>query len=806
MVFEREQPVVKFGVVLSTKMLWLITVILFLLAGAPCSRAQIQQVANGVEVHSAGDTVLIDIVGNNLAHVHVKPQGREDPRTLVMDPSPSHDPVSPIVQLSDSSRASLTAAGVDVRVDAEGDLKLDLCDRSSHCVHIDDLLHAAKDGELSIELDHVQPLYGMRGLELTDKGVGLTRNYGATIAAGFQGDGGGPFFFTDHLGVLVDSNGGAFQASGPSIRFTGSSRKDLEFYVVFGSPMALVSTIVKLTGLPQMPPKWTLGFLNSQWGTDEADVKEIVDTYRQKQIPLDAFILDFDWKAWGEDHYGEWRWNSTSGQGAAGPNKFPDGASGIFAAQLAREGVKLAGILKPRILLSPSESPDQRTEAAAYADAHHLWYPNEAPEKDYFTQRPARKLNFDLPETRTWFWEHLKPAFLAGMAGWWNDEADPPDATIVSNVQFLNMARMLYDGQRSVADQRVWSLNRNYYLGANRYGYALWSGDIETGFPSMKYQQRRMLDAMDLGASHWSMDTGGFRGYPTPENYARWMEFAAWVPIDRVHGDFGEKRQPWVYGPVAEAAATKAIRTRYSLLPYMYSYERVDHLTGIGIVRPMFWIFPDDAEAARVDTEWMFGNAFLVSPVVNPGTTHQRVYLPAGVWHDFNSGLRVEGGNWHDVPVDATTWSDVPVFVRDGSIIASQDPQQYVGERPVQEVVLDVFPNHRTSEFTYYDDDGVSYRYEKDQYFEQTISAEQTKLRTEVHLSSARGGFQPPLTHFIVKVHTRAQEVIVNGRRIPMRRGAGQQEDMTWQTDKDKFGEVAVIRVPSGTKLDLLLR
>lgn len=806
MTFQKNLPAVQFGDVLRIRSLCLITVALLLIAAAPSSRAQIRQVGNGVEVLSEGDQVSIDIVADHLVHVHVKPQGLDEPKTLVLDPTPSLVAVSPMVQLFDAKRASLTAAGVEVHVDAGGALKLDLCDRSGHCVHMDDLLHAAKSGGLSMELDHLQPLYGMRGLELVDNGMGLTRDRGAKIAAGMQGDGGGPFFFTDHLGVLIDSNGGTFQASGPSIRFTGSSRKDLEFYVFFGPPIELVSTIVKLTGLPQMPPKWTLGFLNSQWGSDEAEVKQIIATYRQKQIPLDGFILDFDWKAWGEDHYGEWRWNSTSGPGAAGPDKFPDGASGAFAAQLAREGVKLAGILKPRILLSPAGSPNQRTEAAAYADAHHLWYPNEVLGNDYFTQRPARELNFNLPETRSWFWEHLKPSFLAGMAGWWNDEADPSDGTALSNIQFLNMARMLYAGQRSTADQRVWSLNRNYYLGANRYGYALWSGDIDTGFPSMAYQERRMLDAMDLGASHWSMDTGGFHGHPTPENYARWIEFAAWVPIDRVHGDIGEKRQPWVYGPKAEAAAVKAIRTRYSLLPYLYSYEWMDHLKGIGIVRPMFWIFPDDPEAASVDTEWMFGDAFLVSPVVNPGATHQRIYLPSGVWHDFNSGIQVAGGGWHDVPVDSVTWSDVPVFVRDGSIIASQDPQQYVGEHPVQEVTLDIFPAQRATNFIFYDDDGLSYRYEKGQYFEQMISAEQASRQTEVNLSSAKGDFQSPVRHFIIKVHAHAQEVLVNGRPIPMRGGAGQKEDMTWQSDKDKFGDVSVIRVPSGTKLDLLFR
>jgi alpha-glucosidase len=764
-----------------------------------------------VTLQSGNDLATVEVVGPNLARVHLEPNGKASPRTLVIDPSLQLNGALPVIKQTGNDHLVLSDAGIDVDVNAESQLRISVCDHADHCLHVDDLFNVLKHSELLIGRDQEEPLYGMRGLELVDHGEGLTRTHGATIAAGAQGDGGAPFFFTRHYGVLVDSNGGAFEVCDHCVRFRGSSRRDVEFYVAFGSPTTILSTLMKLSGLPSMPPKWTLGFLNSQWGITEPDLFQTVATYRQKQIPLDAFILDFDWKAWGEDHYGEWRWNSSSGAGSVAPDKFPDGASGILGSKLAQQGVKLAGILKPRILLSTSvsssDSTDAKTEASAYADAHHLWYPNETPEKDYVTHRWSRILDFNLPETRTWFWDHLKPAFLAGMAGWWNDEADTTSTTQPKNFQFLNMARMLYDGQRSVADQRVWSLNRNYYLGANRYGYALWSGDIDTGFPSMSYQRRRMLAAMDLGVSHWSMDTGGFRGHPTPENYARWMEFAAWVPIDRVHGDFGEKRQPWTYGPVAEAAATKAIRTRYSLLPYLYSLERADHITGIGIVRPMFWIFPDDHEAADLDTEWMFGDALLVSPVVSPGATSQRVYLPEGVWYDFNTGRRFDGKRWYKIPVDSATWSDVPVFVRAGSILASQDLQQYVGQRPVSEVMLDVFPGDRLSEFAYYDDDGVSYRYETGEYFEQKISAQRSGAHTVLHVSAATGSFRPALKKFIVRVHVRATTVALHGRSIPkLREAGGSGEEVSWSEGMDKYGEVTEIRLPAGKQLDLSLR
>lgn len=201
-----------------------------------------------------------------------------------------------------------------------------------------------------------------------------------------------------------------------------------------------------------------------------------------------------------------------------------------------------------------------------------------------------------------------------GMAGWWNDEADRDRQNIFNNSRFLNMARALYDGQHSVSNERVWFINRNYYIGALRYSYAAWSGDISTGFQSMAYQRRRMVSALNLGESSWSMDTGGFSHHPTPENYALWMEFGAFVPVIRVHGGNNEKRQPWVYGPVAEAAAKRAMRLRYDLMPYIYSQVRLAHETGIGMVRPMFWEFPEDERCSEETRQWMFGDGLVSQP------------------------------------------------------------------------------------------------------------------------------------------------------------------------------------------------
>jgi alpha-glucosidase (family GH31 glycosyl hydrolase) len=238
----------------------------------------------------------------------------------------------------------------------------------------EDLLARASEQAADIVHRTGDNLYGMKGLDLWNTSAGLLRNGGSEIDAGAQGDGGAPFFFTTRFGVLFDTIGGAFDMRDNIVEFSGGSRQDIEYFAVSGTPLEVLSQFAKLSGRPPMPPKWTLGFLNSQWGSDEKEVRAIVDTYRSKHIPLDAFILDYDWKAWGEDNYGEWRWNSTAGTGNHDPAKFPGGSNGLFAEELRAKGVKLAGILKPRIFVNKPGSTTERDDAAGYATDHHLWY------------------------------------------------------------------------------------------------------------------------------------------------------------------------------------------------------------------------------------------------------------------------------------------------------------------------------------------------------------------------------------------------------------------------------------------------
>ncbi len=797
----------KFGATGVTFFVFLIINSISILGEPVSQKCQVSQTTRGVHVTSGIGVMDLEILGSNLVRVDIQPYGKTSPRTLVMDPNLKVPDLAPVSIHSDGDLGQIASSEIQASVTCRSPITVSVSDAALHKLveQVDPFAQAAGH---NVNLLHApnENLYGMSGLSMKEDGGGLTRNKGAKVLAGVQGEAGAPWFFTAHYGVLIDSDGGAFDAKSDEVRFSGDSRNDMEYFVMTGAPMQVISTLSALTGHPPLPPKWTLGFLNSQWGSTEAELKQIASTYRAKHIPLDAFIMDFDWKAWGEDHYGEWRWNSTSSQGSLKPDQFPDGASGLFSKEMQGEGIHLAGILKPRILLYKLGSTTEMLEAAAYAQAHDLWVPSGKEYTDYATGRLARDLDFSKPETRSWYWQHLESTFDAGMTGWWNDEADNSN-----NFQFLNMGRTLYDGQRGHSNLRVWSINRNYYLGAQRYGYAEWSGDIQTGFGSMAHQRMRMLATIDTGEPHWSMDTGGFSGHPTPENYARWMEFAAFVPIDRVHGDIDEKRQPWVYGPVAELAATKAIRLRYSLLPYIYSCERIATETGIGVVRPLFWLFPDDPKLVNEGSSWMFGDALLVSPVVTPGETEHSVYLPAGTWYDYFHGTKIEGGKTINYPINPNTWEDIPLFVRAGSILASQPPQDYTGQQPIPEIILDIFPTAQEARFVYYDDDGATYAYEQGEYYRQSVQASVSGETTRISLEKPSGSFHFSLRSYLIHMHGTkpATTVLLNGHPLlqaPANELETSASGTLWVNREDKFGPVTTIRIPAQQESSIEIR
>ena len=745
----------------------------------------------GFDLRQGADVITVRWWAPDIVEVHLLPDAHASADTLVLDPHAGFMHFAPQVRSDAAGDVLQTSPKMQVRWQQAGD-RLSIRDAQGRTLLRVDDLAALREGRIDLRANASDALYGLGGYSKSNpSAAGLLRAGQWTVKAGMQGHPGAPWLWsTAGWGVLVDTLGAQVRMHDGAINWTRLSKPDTHFFVIAGVPDALFAGLRSLSGAAPLFPKWSLGFINSQWGIDQAELLHIVRKYRALHIPLDVFALDFDWKAWGQNDYGEFRWNT---------KKFPGGPDGALKKQLDALGVHLIGIQKPRIGVHTIEGQ--------YASEHDFWFPGLKAEPDYFSHKLVQDLDFDNPTVRAWFFNPaLRHSFATGIVGWWNDEAD----TTPDDTQFMNMQRAEYDGQRKYfPDTRVFSLNRDFYLGAQRYAYALWSGDIDTGFANMAAQRERMLSSINTGEMWWGMDGGGFQGHPSPENYARWIEFDAFCPIFRVHGDHDQRRQPWIYGPKAEAAAVAAMRLRYQLLPYIYSYAWQDHSAGVGVVRPLAMAFPDDAAVRNDISAWMFGDWLLVSPVMDPGQTQKSILLPPGQWIAWDSGKTYRGGQRINVPVDARTWSDIPLFVRAGAIIPMQPVMEYVGQHPLTQVMVQVFPADTLSAFEYYDDNGSNYAYEQGDYFLQRIDTQREAAGVRLSLAPAQGHYKPALQTFLFAVHgIAARAVQAAGTPLTQHDSlAALQAGAApgWATGHDRYGPVTWLKLRAGFGQYLLL-
>ncbi|MFQ5865424.1 MAG: TIM-barrel domain-containing protein [bacterium] len=669
---------------------------------------------NKLSLHAGSEVVVFQVCLPNVIKANYLPQGVEDPDTLVIGNTDwsvilaSFDTTgNPIVIQTNKLTVEISRSPLRFRVLGADSREL--------------VRERTDEGFFSrgIKLNVAgSNFYGIHNAQFGS----LTRNNGGRIEAGRQGQGGAPFLWTtDGYGLLMDTHGGQVTINNGMMDFLrdDGGKRDIELYVIAGTPREIFSGMVAVSGRAPLFPKFAYGFLNTEWGMDQDELLEDVRTYREKKIPIDAYVLDFDWMDWGSDNYGEFRW---------GP-KFPDGPSGALKMTLDSLGLKLFGIRKPRVHVNTQQGQEVQSNGLFFDMV-----------TDYFSNKQVWRLDFHKPETRKWYWEtfiNQGDAFNKGIIGYWNDEADEYGG----NMMFMQMQRANYEGQRSYNNQRIWSINRNFYLGAQRYAYCHWSGDIATGFASMASQRLFMLSSINLGSTWWGMDIGGFNGTPRPENYIRWMQFGAFVPVYRVHGVFNEEREPWNYGPDAERITRRYIEMRYRLLPYIYSGAWENHQTGVPIVRPLIFDYPDDIRVTNLTSEWLFGDELLVRPVVSANARTASIYLPEGKWIDFHGEDFYTGPNTITVPV---TLEDIPIFVKAGAVIPMAPAAQFVGVPALPQDVLhlECYPEG-ASEFVLYEDDGITYDYENGNHSTTWLSFSDDGTSLSLTIEGRMGPFVP---------------------------------------------------------------
>jgi alpha-D-xyloside xylohydrolase len=531
----------------------------------------------------------------------------------------------------------------------------------------------------------------------------------------------------------------------------------VDYYFLYGPQLdRVIAGYRRVTGRAAMPPRYAFGYWQSRnrYATSQQSL-DAIDEFRRRGIPLDVIVQDFMY--WKPDEWGSHEFDST---------RFPDAPGWIRAIhdRHARLLISVWGKFYP----DTRNAQEMRSRGFLYQvllrDSVKDWLGYRYTFYDAFN-----------PAARRLFWDQLRPAlFDKGVDAWWLDATEPDilpswdlekqreainPTALASGARMLNAYSLeqvggIYEGQREAApDRRVAILTRSAFAGLQRYGAAIWSGDIASAWPAMRKQIAAGMGFSISGIPYWSMDIGGywpqprFRAEPMApadaeewrELSARWTEFGSLVPIFRAHGEAPPAREIPRFGD--STAAYRAMvywdRLRYRLLPYVYSVAGAVTQDGSTMMRPLVMDFPADTVAREVTDQYLFGPALLVNPVTEYRARSRRVYLPRwrsspaqrispsrrphgpapswesprAAWYDFWTGQRLAGGRTVQA---AAPYDRIPVYVRAGSIVPVGPELQYTDEKPADPITLIVYTG-APGRFSLYEDDGASYGYERGQ-------------------------------------------------------------------------------------------
>ncbi len=467
-------------------------------------------------------------------------------------------------------------------------------------------------------------------------------------------------------------------------------------------PQQFMKNFSVITGPAVMPPKWALGYMQSHRTlNNEQQMIGIVDTFRQKQIPVDAVIyLGTGFVPRG--------WNKKQPSFEFNPEVFKRDPKD-FMTDMHNRNVKVVLHMVPfdRDKL-PGLHGNIPAKTGEVIDASHL-------------------------QT---YWNYHIPLVKTGVDAFWPDEGDWFDL-----FERIKRHQLYYQGSLSVKPTvRPWSLQRNGYPGIAQWGGWVWSGDTESSWKTLETQ---IAVGLNYGISigpYWGTDIGGF--FPnaelTGELYTRWFQFGAFNGLFRSHGVTWHTRLPWGWGvntlgppegrnhPLESELNNKAIEPivkkydelRYQLLPYTYTLAWQARQTGMPLMRALWMHYPDDENSIKNHDEFLWGKDMLIAPVYEKGATSRTVYLPKGNWYDWWTNEKVKGGTATNRAVDL---SILPIYVRAGAIIPFDPVRQYTAQKVSEPTTFKIFTGG-DGQFTLYDDDGISQEYLKGKGNETTIN------------------------------------------------------------------------------------
>ena len=497
-------------------------------------------------------------------------------------------------------------------------------------------------------------------------------------------------------GIFIGQPTGSIMFSQTEATFRGSeATATRNVYLVLGdSPADLLKEYANLTGYPHLPPLWSLGYQQSHRTlTDRSEILDEVRTFREKKLPCDAMI----YLGTGFCPSG---WNTGHGSFTFNKDVFPDPA--VMFKQMHDDHMKvIVHVVPPGDLHGKINDTGTADGAPGYAAK---------------------------------YWAKHTEVANAGVDGWWPDEGDR-----LSVYSRFDRNQMYWDGSlKDNPAQRPFALHRNGYAGLQRFGW-LWSGDTWSTWNALQAQILAGINVGLSGIPYWGSDTGGF--VPTveytPELFIRWFQFSAFCPSFRSHGRSWKLHLPWGWnlgtsGPKevegdwvaswppeadlhradVEVICRKYLNLRYQLLPYLYSAAAQTHSTGMPIIRALWLMYPQDKNALLVDNVYLWGDDILVAPVYEKGATQRNAYLPVGKWWNYWTNELVDGGKEITVPAPLDS---LPLFIKAGAVIPIGPIKQHTGEATSEPVTLKIYPG-ADGTFTWFDDDGSSFEYERGNY------------------------------------------------------------------------------------------
>ena len=426
----------------------------------------------------------------------------------------------------------------------------------------------------------------------------------------------------------------------------------VDYTVFIGTPDEIIATYRELTGPAPLMPEWALGYIHCRERFHSSD--EILQTarrFREEGMPLSVIVQD--WQYWGK--YG---WNSMQFDEAF----YPDPKA--LTDSLHQMDVKL--------MVSVWSKIDKQSEVGRQMEQDRYYIP----ETDW--------IDFFNPEAATAYWKNFRERLVPlGIDAWWQDATEPENDDLagrcvnngrwsgeqVRNVYPLLVNKTVYEGLKEAGKEPM-ILTRCGFAGIQRYGSAMWSGDVGNDWETFRRQLTAGLGMQAAGIPWWTYDAGGFfrpRDQYTNQDYIermlRWIETSVYLPLMRVHG-YMSNTEPWNYGPEAQAIITQCLKERERLQPYIQKCAERVSTEGYTLMRPLVFDFADDPEALRQKYEYMFGPDLLISPVTEPGVTEWSTYLPKnpGGWRDQHTGQHYDGGQTIKTPVSKAC---IPVFVRE---------------------------------------------------------------------------------------------------------------------------------------------